>query len=161
MSFGWLLKAVSKERRVLRPRAVSPSTESARLRANSGPHSAASNEQSHEWHHPVGMKPLSDAPAESDLVIRRTQSQGAVHSLQTNSTASRMRQQGVQEDASHNGADGEEADSSKSRGLAQPEHDGSRVDSTDANPAMTTRREKPPPISVITNRSDPHKDKPL
>ena len=166
MSFGWLLKAVSKERRAHRPPQVtSPANDDQRLRATSAAQSPASNDQSHEWHHPVERKPLSDGSAEPDLVIRRTQSQGAVRSLQTNSTAARMRQQGNREE--------QQAESNHQPTLGQPVPVETQADVA-ANGRVTeksevtagqagsiTRREKPPPISVVTDRQGPQKHAPL
>lgn len=162
MSFGWLLKAISKERRVVRPphSEVEEGPNENQARSN-----GAGTEQSHEWHHSVERKPLSDAAADSDLVIRRTQSQGAVRMLQNGSISSRLREQPPETRAF--GSDDEKApvhevtddgardpDSQPASDLA----DQVAKDSEVGDPAAPVRREKPPPITVITTaRTDVQK----
>lgn len=162
MSFGWLLKAISKERRVARP--AQPHSEPAnenRARSNLGLHANnTGSEQSHEWHHSVERKPLSDAPAESDLVIRRTQSQGAVRMMQNGSISSRLREQSP-ENTQGESVQGETlVDDLPHDTLQVPQSTAGETDqaaSSDA-PVIPTRREKPPPITVVTNgRVDPQK----
>ena len=159
MSFGWLLKAISKERRTHRP-----SADDQRLRANSAAQSPASNDQSHEWHHPIERKPLFDAPAEPDLVIRRTQSQGAVRSLQTNVTAARMRQQGNREEQQadlHNQPTVSQPTPVEGQaGVAAKEQGTETREVSDGQANSITRREKPPPISVVTDRQGLQKHAP-
>ena len=160
MSFGWLLKAISKERRITRPvQAEVEHLDENQARTSSALHGGSGgNEQAHEWHHPTERRPLSDATADSDLVIRRTQSQGAVRVLQSGSMTSRVRQPALETKSENVGTGDARTDESKRDGshlansqLAPDQVNRGAKESETGDTAGSVRREKPPPISVITS----------
>lgn len=86
MSFGWLLKAVSKARHA-RTDSGTFRDSASEAPGSSVDHGSSPGIESHEWHSPVTRKRLSEASKTSDSVIRRTQSQGAVRRLESDAFA--------------------------------------------------------------------------
>jgi hypothetical protein len=145
MSFGWLLKAISKERRSA-PQVETVAHGPPRDREHPSP-----GEQQQPWQ-PISRQLSEEGrPVGQETVIRRVQSSGAVRSLESSAVPSQSGH--VQPQLSP-----EDQPEVKEQ-LAVPivtEKDESS-DKPVATQTEGIRREKPPPISVVTTRLDDSK----